>query len=99
MERETRSLLEAEYRERYLAAVTALEDAAAELRTGQEAYLAQLERPAFELVLAIARQLLGSELSRAPRFIGRMIAEAFLLLKPEQVAAVAVHPADVSSSW
>lgn len=92
LEREIRAELEAEYRERYLAAVTALEGAAADLRGQQDEYLAQLERPAFELVLAIARQLLGGELARAPQFIGRMIAQAFVLLKPEHVALVAVHP-------
>lgn len=92
LEHETRAQLEAEYSARYLAAMLALEGAAADLRAQQEAYLAQLERPAFELVLAIARQLLGSELSRSPQFIGCMIARAFQLLQPEQVAIVAVNP-------
>jgi hypothetical protein len=92
MERETRSHLEAEFSERYLAAMTALEGAAADLRARQEEYLALIERPAFEMVLAIARQLLGAELSRAPQFIGQLIAQAFMMLKPEQVALVAVHP-------
>jgi flagellar biosynthesis/type III secretory pathway protein FliH len=91
--REVRAELETEYRQRYLAAVSALEGAAAELREKQEAYLRQIEQPALELVLAIARQLLGDELSQSPAFIARLIAQAFSLLKPQQVASAAVHPA------
>jgi len=90
LEREARERVEAEYRERYLAAVTALEAAAAELRNEHEEYLKQIEPPAQRLVLAIARQLLGAELSRSPEFVAGLIARAFQLMKPQQVVHVAL---------
>jgi len=93
LEREARERVEAEYRERYLAAVTALEAAAAELRNEHEEYLKQIEPPAQRLVLAIARQLLGRELSRSPEFVAALIARACQLIKPDQVVTVDVHPA------
>lgn len=92
LEDSVRQQLCTEYSERYVAAVTALEAAASELYAKQAEYLGQIEQPAFQLVLAIARQLIGGELSRAPEFIGAMIAQAFHLLKPEQVAVVSVNP-------
>lgn len=93
IERETRTKLEQEYRDRYRQAVAALEAAAAGLGTHRDAYLAEIEQPAFNLVLAIARQLLGAELTRSPRFIAEMIKEAYKLLRPENVVQVALHPA------
>lgn len=92
MERSLHQQLSAQYSQRYLAAVTALEAAAQDLRAKQEEYLEQIEQPAFQLVLAIAKQLIGGELNRAPELLGAMVAQAFHLLKPEQVALVAVHP-------
>lgn len=85
-----RQELEREYQERYAAAVKALEGAAAELRGHQEDYLKQIERPALELVLAVARQLLAAELRTAPEAITGLIIRAFQLLKPEQVVVVHV---------
>ncbi|MBN2081984.1 hypothetical protein JW859_07235 [bacterium] len=93
LEREARERAEAEYRERYLAAVTALEGAAAQLRREHEEYLKQIEQPAQRLVLAIARQLLGRELSQSPEFVAALIARACQLIKPDQVVTVDVHPA------
>ena len=90
MEGEIRRELETQYGERYSAAVTALEAAAADLRERQEQYLAQIEQPALSLVLAIGRQLLGAELSRSPEFIAGLIARAFQLMKPQQVVYVAL---------
>lgn len=93
LEAETRSQLEAEYRERYQQAVVSLEQAAIELREKQAEYLAAIEQPALKLVVAIAQQLMGTELSRSPETIAAMVARACELLKPEQVAAVTVCPA------
>jgi len=90
MEGEIRRELETQYGERYSAAVTALEAAAADLRQRQEQYLDQIEQPALNLVLAIARQLLGAELSRSPEFVAGLIARAFQLMKPQQVVHVAL---------
>ena len=92
LEREVRQQLDQEYRERFLAAVTALEAAATDLRECQERYLAEIELPALKLVLAVARQLLGAELSRSPEFIAELIGRACSLLQPEHVVTVAVHP-------
>jgi flagellar biosynthesis/type III secretory pathway protein FliH len=93
LEAETRSQLEAEYRERYQHAVVSLEQAAKELREKQAQYLADIEQPALKLVVAIAQQLMGIELSNNPETIAVMVARACELLKPEQVATVTVCPA------
>jgi len=92
IERETRQRVEAEYRERYLAAITALEQAAADLRTRRERYLDEIERPAFQLVLEVARQLLLREPSRTPEFITELITRALLILKPEHLVTIHLHP-------
>ena len=85
--------MEKQYLERYGAALRALETAGAELRTRQDDYLKDIEQPAFSLVLAVARQVLGAELARPQAYVGPLIARAFSLLKPEQVVVVALHPA------
>jgi flagellar biosynthesis/type III secretory pathway protein FliH len=92
IERETRQRVEAEYRERYLAAITALEQAAADLRTRREAYLEEIEQPAFQLVLEVARQLLLREPSRTPAFVAALITRALAILKPEQLVTVSLNP-------
>jgi len=93
LERETRTRLEQEYRERYQQAIVSLEKSAADLQAKREEYLAQIEEPAMQLVLAIARRLLGAELSRSPRFVAELIGAAFHLLKPEGMVHVELHPA------
>lgn len=91
LESEIRRELEGRYSERYAAAVAALEQAAKELRDHQEEYLAQIEQPALKLVLAVGRQLLGAELSRAPDFVATLIARALDVLKPRQVVKVMLN--------
>lgn len=91
IEREIRQRLEAEYRERYLAAVSALEKAAADLRANHTQYLESIEEPALKLVLAVARQLLGQEISQSPEAIAKLIVRAVGLLKPEHVVTVYLH--------
>jgi len=88
-----RAELDAQYRERYVAALTQLEQAAADLAEKQATYLKEIEQPAFGLVLSIARQLLASELSHSPEVLGRLIAAALQLLQPQHSAVVAVSPA------
>lgn len=92
LEREVAAALGSEYAGRYLAAICALEAAAQELRDGRREQLKALEQDAFQLVLAIARQLLGAEPERNPGFLAALIARAFLLLNPDQAAQVHLHP-------
>lgn len=92
IERETRQRVEAEYRERYLAAITVLEQAAADLRTQRERYLDEIEQPAFQLVLAVARQLLMREPSRSPEFIAALIGRALAILRPDRPVTVSLAP-------
>ena len=92
LERDVRAQVQGQYSGRYAEAVGALENAASDLRRRQEEYLASIERPAYELVLAIARQLLLAEPGRSPALIAGLIAHAFHLLKPEQVLMVHVSP-------
>ena len=93
LRQQIRSELNKEYQERYLKALQALEGAAAEIAAHQAEYLAAIEQPAFELVLAIARQALGRELADAQRSLPALIARAFQLLQPQQPLTVFVGPA------
>ena len=93
LEQQVRSELTKEYQERYLKSLQALEGAATEIKRNQEQYLTAMESPAFELVLGIARQVLGRELSDAARSLPALIAQAFHLLKPQQALTVRVAPA------
>lgn len=93
LEQQLRSEIEKKYRDRLDAALKALEGAAVQLSERQAEYLAELQLPAYALVLEIARKLLGRELSAPETYAGPLIVRAMELLKPEQVAVVAVHPA------
>jgi len=92
LEQQVRAELEQRYQERYAAAVSALEQAASKLGSSQAECLKETEQSAFQLTLAIAKQLLGQELDRAPDFIARLITKAFELLKPAQAATVKLAP-------
>jgi flagellar biosynthesis/type III secretory pathway protein FliH len=92
LEQQVRTELSKEYQERYVKALQALEGAAAEIHKRQAEYLVGLELPAFELVLGIARQVLGRELADAARSLPALIAQAFHLLQPQNPLAVRVSP-------
>jgi hypothetical protein len=87
-----RAELDAQYRQRYGAALTQLEQAAAQLAQRQAEYVKEIEQPALELVLAIARQLLAGELAHSPQALARLIAEALALLQPQQSASLLLSP-------
>jgi flagellar biosynthesis/type III secretory pathway protein FliH len=87
-----RAELDREYQARYGAALAQLEQAAAQLAQCQAEYLKEIEAPALELVLAIARQLLAGELAHSPQVLARLIAEGLQLLQPQQTVQVALCP-------
>lgn len=89
---ELRRELEAQYASRYLSALTQLESAAAHLREQTQAMLKTLEIPALNLVLHIAHQLLGVELSQQPAILTGLIARAFASLQPQPSAVLELHP-------
>jgi flagellar biosynthesis/type III secretory pathway protein FliH len=97
LEQRIRQQLAQEFQERYLKSLQALEGAAADLDKRQEEYLEAIEQPAFELVLAVARQVLGRELADPAGSLPALIAQAFQLLRPQQPLQVFVSPATFQS--
>jgi flagellar biosynthesis/type III secretory pathway protein FliH len=91
-----RAELEAQYQARYSQALDQLGQAATQLARQQAQYIQQLEAPALELVLAIARQLLAGEPSCGAQYIARLISEALRLLQPRQAVQLALHPATLA---
>jgi flagellar biosynthesis/type III secretory pathway protein FliH len=85
--------IEQEFSGRYGAALEQLERAAGALAEQQARYVAEIEQPALQLVLCIARQLLGGELSRSPEFLARLIGDALTQLRPQPAAQVSLNPA------
>lgn len=93
LERDLRRELENEFRQRYEQAIKSLEKAADSLGQDRDAYLAQVELPALELVLEISRQLLGKEIREDSSVLTGLIVKAFKMLKPQEIVTVKVHPA------
>ncbi len=89
---EVSARLTQEYAEQYEEAVHALADAAVELKRRRDNYLEDIEGPAYDLVLALGRRLLGAAWER-DETLRSVLREALGLLRPEGAVRLYLHPA------
>ncbi|MCC7478343.1 hypothetical protein IT575_07760 [bacterium] len=89
---EVSARLTQQYAEQYAEAVHALADAAVELKRRRDEYLSDIEEPAYQLVLALGRRLLGLAWENDTT-LRTALRQALGLLRPEGAVRLYLNPA------